>query len=63
MDPDTKIEMPFAKLKYIKSKNLWKLYWQRANGSWLQYENPGESRDLSTLVKAINDDQYGCFFG
>jgi hypothetical protein len=62
-DPDKKSEMPFAKIKFLKSRNLWKLYWQRANGSWLQYESPGESKDISTLVKAIDEDQHGCFFG
>ena len=61
--PDKKIELPFAKIKYIKSRKLWKLYWQRANGSWLLYENPGESRGLSKLVQAIDEDHYGCFFG
>ncbi len=62
-DTGEMFQMSFAKIKFIKSRKLWKLYWQRGNGKWLLYESPGESKDLSSLVKAIDGDQYGCFFG
>jgi len=27
----------FAKTIYVKSKNIWKIYWQRGNGKWVLY--------------------------
>ena len=55
--------MPFAKLTFVKSKNIWKLYWKRASGKWETYGPKESSKELSTLVKEIEDDRYGCFFG
>jgi len=60
--PDEYTRMPVAKLKFIRSRNIWKLYWHRANGKWYPYEH-FESRDLEDLIIEIDDDPYGCFFG
>ena len=62
-DPKKQIELPFAKLKFVQSRYLWKLYWQRADMKWHKYEPFESSRDLAELVKEIDTDQHGCFFG
>lgn len=62
-NPAVQISMPFAKLTFVKSKNIWKLYWKRASGKWETYGPKESSKELSTLVKEIEDDRYGCFFG
>jgi Protein of unknown function (DUF3024) len=54
---------PFAKIRYVKSKNIWKLYWFRASGKWNEYEPCPESSDLQTLLNCIQEDAYGCFYG
>jgi len=62
-DPDRWQAADFAKLRYIKSRNLWKLYWMRASGKWELYEPHPEARDLKTFVDTIDKDRLGCFFG
>ena len=51
-----------AKIKYVKTKNIWKLYWMRGNLTWLEYH----TSDFSTVenaFKVIKADKEGCFFG
>ena len=62
-NPSEFTKMPMAKLTYVKSQNIWKLYWKRANEKWVIYEPNGSDRDIGTLVKKIDKDSYGCFFG
>jgi hypothetical protein len=61
--PSEWMNLDFAKLTYVKSRGIWKLYWKRASGKWNLYEPHAESRELSELIKTIDEDQYGCFFG
>jgi len=62
-DPSQILEHAFAKLKYIRSRNIWKLYWMRATGKWHLYKLSEYSEDLTDLVNEIDIDYYGCFFG
>ena len=61
--PDEWFALEFAKLRYIRSQGIWKLYWKRASGKWELYEPKGQSKSLKILVEAIKQDQFGCFFG
>ena len=62
-DQSKKLNIPVAKSKFIKSRNIWKIYWQRANGNWDPYEPQNEMRDLSEVLKIIEEDKHGCFWG
>lgn len=53
----------FAKIKFIKSKKLWKLYWMRASGKWELYEPLPSSKNIGELLDCIEKDEYGCFLG
>jgi len=62
--PEEKTERPVAKTTYIKSKNLWKIYWMRGNLEMVPL------RACSFYVKSISDffdlvteDALSCFFG
>lgn len=54
---------PFAKLKYVKKTDTWRLYWMRGNLNWDSYELCPESKDLGQLLEAVRRDEYGCFRG
>lgn len=56
-------KLPFAKIHYLKSKKVYKIYWQRASGKWLAYDDPSETESLRSAIKTIDDDMYGCFYG
>ena len=62
-DPDIKIEIMVARLRYIKKEAVWELYWQRQNMKWCLYEPNGISSELTSLLMQVADDQYGCFWG
>ena len=61
--PNEQTRLPCAKLKFIRSQNIWKLYWQRADMKWHKYGPFESSRDLAELVAEIDADPHGCFFG
>ena len=62
-NPSQYTRTAFAKLTYVKSQNIWKLYWKRASGKWERYEPLDSDKDLAVLVREIDADPYGCFFG
>lgn len=62
-DPTKILELPFAKLRFVKSSKIWKLYWMRGSGKWEAYEPLPESTDLHKMLTEIKNDVYGCFFG
>ena len=61
--PKEWLAVDFAKLRYFKSRGIWKLYWKRASGKWELYEPKSEARNLNKLFDAIREDKFGCFFG
>ena len=62
-NPDKITKYPLAKLTYVNSQKIWKLYWKRASGRWEKFEPKESDRDLRVLVQEIDKDTYGCFFG
>ena len=41
-------KMPLAKLTYVTSRKIWKLYWKRASGKWKNYEPKDSAKDLKS---------------
>ena len=62
-NPKTWIESPVAKLKYIRSANKWRLFWQRADLKWYEYPGLSSSDRIGDLVREIDADPLACFFG
>ena len=61
--PKEYIETPAAKLKYIRSKKEWRLFWMRGDLKWHAYNPQKNSVKLKDLVAEIRTDPYGCFWG
>lgn len=61
-NPESTTETMVAKLRFVKTEKLWKLYWQRQNMKWYFYENDANG-DLEGLLTVVNQDEYGCFWG
>ena len=57
------IEMEIAKLHYVRKRDEWQLYWKRASGEWWPYETHSDSRTLEAMIKEIDLNSDGCFFG
>src|SRR5262245_48780958 len=52
-----------AKVKFIRSRGVWRLFWMRQDLKWHGYEPVGASTDLEVLIGEVDRDPYGCFFG
>ena len=62
-NPKEKIEEPVAKATYVQSRNLWKVYWQRADLKWHRYDPDPEVDSIDDFIKIVERDEYACFFG
>ena len=62
-NPSEIMHLAFAKVRFIKSKNIWKLYWMRASGKWESYPPLPESTHLEKLLTCIKEDSLHCFKG
>jgi hypothetical protein len=54
---------PYAKATYVKSRNLWKVYWMRASLKWDAYDPKPTVKTLRAFLKLVDEDKYGCFKG
>ena len=62
-DPTTKHESPVARTTFVRSKNLWKIFWMKRDLKWHGYEPNLDVKSLDAFFAVIERDQYGCFFG
>lgn len=56
-------KLPFARIRYYKNQNFWKIFWFRADGSWDPYEPKPTATNLEEILATIKEDKHGCFFG
>ncbi len=62
-DPLRKTAMPIAKAKYNKSREIWTIYWMRANEKWEKYPAESEVSNLNQFFRVVSEDALCCFFG
>ena len=62
-DPNENIEESVAKATYVKSRNIWKVFWQRADLKWYRYAPEPEVKALEEFLDVVERDEYACFFG
>jgi DUF3024 family protein len=62
-DPAQSAEEAVAKARYLKSRDSWLVYWQRADLKWHKYDPLPEVKSLETFLTLVDRDEYACFFG
>lgn len=62
-NPKEKIEEAVAKAIYVKSRKLWKVYWQRADLKWHRYDPDPEVDSIEEFLEIVKNDDFACFFG
>jgi len=62
-EPDETMETPVAKLKYVRRRDVWKLYWIRRDGNWHEYEPVPEVGSLEKALEFVEEDENHCFWG
>lgn len=58
-----RIERPFAKATWVKTQQVWKLYWQRADLKWHSYQPAATISTIEEFCEVVDQDPYGCFWG
>jgi hypothetical protein len=54
---------PCAKATHLKSRDLWKLYWMRADLKWHAYTPASEVKKIEEVLEIVGNDENCCFFG
>jgi Protein of unknown function (DUF3024) len=62
-EPKEIIEENIARAKYVKARDIWKIYWQRADLKWHPYPPKDEVNDISDFIAEVDADPNGCFWG
>ena len=62
-DPAARIELPFAKATYNKSKKHWRVYWRRADLKWHRYPPRPEVPTFEEFLALVEEDVHSCFRG
>ena len=62
-DPSQQIEQSIAKARYVKSRHVWQVFWQRADLKWHRYPSRPEVKSLEDFLNLVNEDANGCFWG
>ncbi|HZE92124.1 MAG TPA: DUF3024 domain-containing protein [Rhizobacter sp.] len=56
-------EHPVARTTYVKSRKIWKVFWEHADAKWLLYKPAPQVRSLEEFLVLVEDDTHACFFG
>jgi len=62
-DPTIIRRIGYAKATYVKSKNIWNVFWQRSDLKWHIYPPKPTVKKLSDFLKLVDDDKHACFKG
>ena len=62
-DPTRHIEESIAKASYVKSRDVWKVYWKRADLKWHPYPPRPEVKTLTAFLTLVDEDANCCFWG
>jgi hypothetical protein len=62
-NPREKTKLGVARFKYIRSQKQWRLYWMSRDLKWHLYDPDEMPKTLEALVRVVDKDQHGAFFG
>ena len=61
--PGEHVEESIAKIQYARTRNVWRIFWKRADGKWHGYEPSPEVGSLADALRTVDEDAHHCFFG
>lgn len=62
-DPAREVEPSIAKTRYMKSRNVWRVFWKRADAKWHRYGPRPEVKSLEEFLTLVDEDANDCFWG
>jgi hypothetical protein len=61
--PGEHVEESIARVRYVRSQRVWRIFWKRADGRWHSYQPRPQADSLAAALRVIDEDVNGCFFG
>ena len=61
--PEETIECPVAKATYVKTQDLWKIYWMRQDLKWHSYPLLPQVNTVEEFLEEVAADPSACFWG
>lgn len=62
-DPRRQTEEAIAKLTYVRTSGVWRIFWMRADLKWHRYPPVPEAPTLEAALRIVHADAKACFFG
>lgn len=62
-DPTKTTEPMIAKVTFVRSRSIWKIFWQRADLKWHSYEPLAEVLSVEEFFAEVDADPHACFWG
>ena len=62
-NPNETRESGYAKATFIKSKNVWRIFWMRASLKWEGYKPMPVVVTLQEFLEIVDEDKMNCFKG
>ncbi len=61
--PGETMEYPVAKATYVKTQELWRVFWMRADLKWHAYPPAPQVDSVEKFLTLVAEDKHACFFG
>jgi hypothetical protein len=61
--PNEKTEHAVAKATFVRTRAIWRVFWQRADLKWHSYEPVPTVGSIDAFLKVVSEDAHHCFFG
>jgi hypothetical protein len=61
--PEETVDSPIARIRYVRSRKMWQLYWIRGDGKWHRYVPHPDALTLEEALRVVEEDAHCCFFG
>ena len=61
--PSEQVEESLAKIRFVRTTKVWRLFWKRADGKRHSYPPHPQTGSLAEAIAIILKDPHGCFFG
>lgn len=62
-DPQEIMQHPVAKATYVKTQQVWRVFWLRADLKWHGYKPNLMVDSLTQFLAVVEADEYSCFWG
>jgi len=61
--PGARHEHAVAKATFVRTRGVWRVFWQRSDLKWHSYESAPEVNSIDEFVSLVSEDRHACFFG